>query len=208
MEEIGEGLWCWSAAHPDWTEEADWPQRVQAFAHRDEDGSLVLIDPLVEGGDWSALDDLAARHDGVRAVLVSVHWHQRDAAAAAERFGAELYAPSLAKPEPRESLRAATPLEDGTDAGGGIRALVVPEAEEALLWLAAARTLIAGDVLLARQGRLSVCPDSWLDDTGNGPAARRSLRRALGLPLEAVVVSHGDPALFEGREPLEAALRE
>ena len=208
MEELREGLWRWTAPHPDWTEDQDWPREVSAFAHLGEDGRLVLIDPIAENGGWGPVDALAEEHGGVRAVLVTVHWHHRDAAAAAARFGAELYAPTLAKPQPRESLRNASPLEDGTDAGGGIRALVIPEAEEALLWLGAARTLLAGDVLLAVDGRLRVCPDSWLDDPANAGAARDSLRRALDLPVAAVAVSHGEPPLFEGREALERALRE
>ena len=205
MEEIRDGLWRWTASHPDWTEDADWPEQVGAFAHLDTEGRLVLIDPLLDGGDWSALDALAEQHGGVRAVLVTVRWHHRDAGAAAERYGAALYAPEMGKE--REDLTAATRLDQDTDPGGGIRALVVPQAQEAVLWLEAAGTLVAGDVLLARDGRLSVCPDDWLDDPAHAEPTRESLRRALELPLEAVVVSHGEPPLFEGREPLEAALR-
>ena len=62
-------------------------------------------------------------------------------------------------------------------------------------------------MLMARDGRLSLCPPDWLDREDDFEAARESVSRALELPLEAVAVSHGEPPLFEGRAPLEEALR-
>jgi glyoxylase-like metal-dependent hydrolase (beta-lactamase superfamily II) len=206
MKEIRDGLWRWEAPHPDWTEDQDWAEQVGCFAYAPDGGGLLVVDPLVADGDWSALDALAEQNGGVSAVVVMVHWHERDAVAAAERYGAGLFASPLGKQ--REALSAATKLDEAATLPGGVRALLVPEAEEAILWLEGARTLLAGDVLLEREGRLAVCPDSWLDSPDNAGAVRASLRRALDLPVEAVAVSHGDPALFEGPEALEAALRE
>jgi metallo-beta-lactamase superfamily protein len=204
MDELREKLWGWTAPHPDWHPEADWPQQVNSFAHSTSSG-LFLVDPLVEANEWSAVDELAEA-GGVAAVAVTVGYHERDAAEAARRYNAPLFAPLLG--DERESLAGARRLRDGDRLPGAVQALVVEAGEEALLYLSGARTLVAGDLLLARDGRLSVCPASWLEREDDIGAVRDGLARALELPLEAVAVSHGEPALFEGRTALEDALRD
>jgi glyoxylase-like metal-dependent hydrolase (beta-lactamase superfamily II) len=206
VEKLRAGLWRWTAPHPDWTPSSDWEREVSSLAYAGE-GGLVLIDPLVPGGDWSALDSLSARAGGVVTVAVTVPYHERDAGAAAARYGAELFAPKASGPR-RESLAAGHPIADGDSLPGGIEAILVEQAEEALLYLTAARTLVGGDVLQARDGRLSLCPASWLDDESQLEEVRAVVARALQKPLEAVVVLHGEPPLFEGRAELELALRE
>jgi hypothetical protein len=62
---------------------------------------------------------------------------------------------------------------------------------------------VAGDVLLG--GPLRICPDSWVGKAGQG-AVREALRPALELPIERVLVSHGEPVLTGGRAALESAL--
>ena len=191
MEKLRDTLWRWTAPHPEWKPGSDWDQRVSCFAHAGGEG-LVLVDPLVEGGDWTALDELVEREGQVAAVMVTIHFHKRDSEEASRRYGAELFAPAA----------------DGSErVPPGVEAVVVPEAREALLYLSAARTLVAGDLLMARDGRLSLCPASWLDREQDFGSARDGAARALRLPLEAVAVSHGEPPLFEGRAPLEEALR-
>jgi glyoxylase-like metal-dependent hydrolase (beta-lactamase superfamily II) len=191
MEQLRDALWRWTAPHPDWTPVSDWDRRVSCFAHASGDG-LILIDPLVESGDWTALDNLVERQGDVAAVALTVHFHKRDSDEAARRYGAELFAPA-------SGARERIP--------GGVEPVVVPEAEEALLYLPGARTLVAGDLLLARDGRLSLCPASWLDREDDLESARKGAARALELPLDAIAVSHGEPPLFEGRAALEEALR-
>ena len=203
MEQIADTLWRWSAPHPDWQPEQDWAERVGCFAHASAEG-VVLIDPLVEGGDWGPLDELADAHGGVAAVIVTVRWHARDAALAAKRYGTPLYAPRLGKPQ--ESLADALPIEGDGTLPGGLKALLVPKAAEALLYLPTARILVAGDVLVAGDGRLGLCPASWLEREEDLDEVRTDVRGALALPFEAVAVSHGEPPLFD-RAALEAALR-
>ena len=204
LEELRPGLWTWTARHPDWAPDQDWPQRVNCFGHATA-GGLLLIDPLVDGGDWGAIDALAERVGGVSAVAVTVGFHERQAGAAARRYGAELFAPPSGTP--RESLAGARTVSDGERLAGGVQAVHAPIAEEALLYLSEARTLVAGDTLLAREGRLSLCPASWLDDPEDLGLLRGQLAPALELPLDAIAVSHGEPPLLEGRAALEQALR-
>ena len=204
MNELRDGLWEWTGPHPAWKPGADWEQQVRSFAYAGREG-LVLIDPLVRDSDWQRLDELAEQHGGVAAVAVTVHWHERDAAEAARRYGAELFAPALG--DRPESLAGAREISHGDGLPGGIEAVVVEPAEEALLYLPEARTLVSGDTLLAREGRLSLCPASWLEREEDLEPTRAGVARALELPLEAVAVSHGEPALFEGRAALEQALR-
>lgn len=200
MQELRPKLWSWSAEHPDWEPSQDWPKEVRSFAY-DTGRGLLLIDPLID--DWRDVDALAEKAGGVAAVAVTVGFHQRQAAEAAERYGAELFAPPPRKPRPE--LAGATRIDDGDELPGGVQAIAIERAEEALLYLPDARTLVAGDTLLERDGTLSLCPASWLDDPGDLEAVREDVARALELPLEAVAVSHGGPPLF-GRADLERAL--
>ena len=148
---------------------------------------MVLIDPLAS--DWSELDALVSRCDLPVAALVTVHWHERSTAVVKERYGAEVSA------HPFGSLPK------------GVAAHELPSAEESALWLEPLRALVVGDVLLGDgNDSVRVCPDSWLD-TPQAPALlRESLRPFLDLPIEAVVVSHGEPALRDARAALEKAL--
>ena len=198
MELLREGLWHWSAAHPAWTPADDWPRDVRCFAHLSRDG-LLLVDPLLEDRDWGPVDRLAEAHGAPVAVLVTVRWHARDAGAAARRYGAELYAPRLGKEQ--ESLADARPIEEGAPLPGGLEAIVVPKAAEALLYLPDARTLVAGDVLLARDGQLSPLPRLVARERGGSraragrraPRSRAAARGRRGLPRRAGAVRPGRP---------------
>ena len=78
VDELGSGVWWWTASHPDWTPEdleggAGWEQVVSSFALA-AGGDLVLFDPLVD--DWDALDRLVAVH-GPPAIMITILWHVR-----------------------------------------------------------------------------------------------------------------------------------
>ena len=80
-----------------------------------------------------------------------------------------------------------------------------------MFWLPAAATLVPGDRLIgARGGRLALCPESWL---GAVHVDRRGLAEllrplVLELPIERVLVSHGEPVLRDGRAALVRAIAE
>jgi hypothetical protein len=61
-------------------------------------------------------------------------------------------------------------------------------------------------VLLGADAGIAVCPDSWLDERSSPQSIRAALRPLLDLPLDRILVSHGEPVLSEGRAALERAL--
>jgi hypothetical protein len=79
-----------------------------------------------------------------------------------------------------------------------------------MVWLPGARALVPGDRLLGDEhGGLRLCPPGWLRYLSPGLSQaelREALRPLLDLPVELVLVSHGEPVLGDGRAALERAL--
>jgi hypothetical protein len=79
-----------------------------------------------------------------------------------------------------------------------------------MFWLAEHRALVPGDrVIGADDGGLRLCPESWLRYLPSGLSSAElatRLRPLLELPIESVLVSHGEPVIGRGREALERAL--
>jgi len=188
VQQLRDGLWRWTARHPEWEagaepeSPADWPPDVGCVAYGAQD-AVVLIDPLVVGS-WEPLDELVAGRPV--AVLTTIGWHRRSSADAIERY------------------RATTELPPG------VERIALPEAGETIFWLPAVRALVPGDRLLgSRGGGLRLCPESWLRYLQSGidlDRLRMLLRPLLDLPVELVLVSHGEPVLADGREALARAL--
>ena len=84
------------------------------------------------------------------------------------------------------------------------------QAGEVAFWLRDQRALVPGDRLLgAPGGGLRLCPQSWLSYLDSGMTVERLaeiLRPLLELPIERVLVSHGEPVLEGGRDALAEAI--
>jgi hypothetical protein len=201
--EIAPGLLRWTAPHPDWRPDAapgsadDWQRDVGSVLYEASDtaasDTVVLIDPLLPSDDRSGflawLDDRVAGRPV--SILTTIRWHRRDRDELAERYAANTsrawnFVPPGVK---REPLR-----------GAG----------ETMYWLEGAATLVPGDRLLgAPGGGLRVCPQSWLSQVHvNRPGLVELLRALVDLPIERVLVSHGEPVLHDGRAALVHALGE
>jgi hypothetical protein len=184
-----DGLWRWTAKHPAWRPDAepdsadDWPEDVGCVAYRAE-RALVLIDPLVP--EEGFLDELVEEHDLPVSILQTIGWHSRSVEALERRYADRL---------------AAGP-------GPGVDPMPIAGAGETMVWLPALRALVPGDRLIGDgRGGLRMCPDSWmaslkLDQAGLAEA----LRPLLDLPVEAVIVSHGEPVLRDGRRLIARAI--
>ena len=199
LVELAPGLHRWTARHPDADPEpdpgspADWGPDVGCVAFEAPD-ALVLVDPLVPDDRpdlRDALDALVQRHGRRVAILTTLQFHRRSREELAARYGAT-------------TSRARRTLP------GSVEALQIKGAGETMVWLAEPRALIPGDRLLgADGGGLRLCPDSWLRYLPSGmraPGLREALRPLLDLPVEMVLVSHGDPVLRGGRAEIARAL--
>ena len=191
--EIAPGLQRWTAWHGEWHED------VGSVAVATGDG-LVLIDPLAPPPELAEPEH----------VLVTVYWHGRAAAVAG---GPRVWAPARsAGPLRKREIEVTDAFREGDDLPGGIQAIQTPRAAEVVYWLPDQGALVVGDVLLgagakpnATTERLRLCPERWLG-TGTHDDLREALTPLLALPIESVLVSHGEPVVTDGKRALAAAL--
>lgn len=196
-EELRPGLWRWTAHHE------EWKKKVAAIAVASAD-ELVLIDPLLIGDQWDALEE--GLDDRQLHVLLTIHWHTRSAKEVAARFpAAHIWAHS----RNRAAVARRAPVTDIFRLGDPLPAdLVAIEARprsEVLFWEPRSKALIVGDALLGdgeKGSGLDTCPAWWLPQSTDLQDLRKALKPALDLPIELVLPSHGAPVLKGAKEEL------
>jgi hypothetical protein len=136
---LGEGLWYWTAPHPDWKPKSGgkggWEQTVGCVYYEAPD-AVVLFDPLAPPDGtadaaefWSALDRDVERAKRPVAVLLTNHYHQRSSAKVVERYpgtlvhGSKHLAGKTVRPVDRT-------FDDGDVLPGGVKARGVRGMEE------------------------------------------------------------------------------
>ena len=185
MVEVAPGLWRWTARHPEWPAGGepesvdDWDPEVGCVLAEVGDVPVVVDPLLVEDEQWAWLEErLAGRRP---AVLQTIRWHGRSVEAVLEHFG---------------GTRQPPPGVEGFDLEGAL---------ETVFWLPEHAALVPGDRLLTDAAHgLRMCPQSWLELPVD--ELRERLRPLLALPVERILVSHGEPVLTGAREALAAAL--
>jgi glyoxylase-like metal-dependent hydrolase (beta-lactamase superfamily II) len=187
VQELATGLWRWTGRHPAWTPAEGgpdgWDQEVGSYYYEGPD-SIVLFDPLVPMEDrdrfFEALDRDVARVARPVRVLLTVEDHRRSSAELAERYGGRV-----------------------GEVPAGVE--VALEAwEERAYWIPEHAALVFGDLVLARDGGLEL-PRTWIGDE-RYDEVREGLRPLLELPVERMLVTHGEPVLEGGRDALARAL--
>jgi glyoxylase-like metal-dependent hydrolase (beta-lactamase superfamily II) len=198
MDELAPGLSTWTAPHPDWTPDQGGPEgwerdvRSCAFLRGDQ---LVLLDPLEPP---PAVDELARGRDV--SVILTCAWHRRSAGELIERLGATVYVPGAGV----DALELpAQPYGVGDELPAGVLAAAAYYDEEVVLWLPGPRALFAGDAFAAPPLRFQ---RAWLPPGVALEDALPRLRPLLDLPVEIVVVGHGEPVREGTREALERSL--
>jgi len=193
LEPIAPGLRRWAAWHPDWRQE------VGSVALDTPDG-LVLIDPI----------DPPPEVRSPQHVLLTVFWHARSGG----ELGAEhvwAHARGVRKLKNR-GVVVTDPFEADPELPGGIKAFLTAREGEVVYWLPQQKALVIGDVLLGAGAKphatsepLRLAPESWLEGATVKQLVR-SLLPLLDLPVERILVSHGDPVLQGGKDALRALI--
>src|SRR5712691_10440432 len=92
--QVSDALTFWSAPHPAWRPNPEWPEDV-GFATWLAPDSFVLIDPLVrddlDAAAWQPFDRAVSDSGRPAAVLLTAPWHERSARAVAARYGAGVW---------------------------------------------------------------------------------------------------------------------
>jgi hypothetical protein len=187
---VAEGLWRWTAEHPNWE---NWPDherepREVGCVYYEADDATVLIDPLVPAGGeddfFRHLDTDVERRDLPVVILLTADWHRRSSAELAARYGARI---GGAPPEGVEEIAIA---------GAGERQVAYFIRPHAALVVC---EVFAVDI----DGELRACQSPALERPDELEA---SLRRIMELPIERLLVSHGEPVLVDAKARMVEAL--
>jgi hypothetical protein len=226
---IADGLWRWSAPHPEWTPEKDrpggWGRMVGSIYYEPiaiPGAPVVLIDPIEPPAGtaeadrfWTALERDLERARRPVVILLGNVYHRRHAPEFRERIAARHACSIRAHPDGLGRLGIAGLEGFGAPASQGSVEACPMEAldlDETAFFIRPHRTLVFADAVLgAAGGRLAVAPESW---AAKGEAAvtryrerfRADLKRLLELDPRTVLPSHGEPVLSGGRETLAAAI--
>jgi hypothetical protein len=187
---IAEGLWRWSAEHPNWE---SWPghereARQVGSVYYEADDATVLVDPLVpareEDDFFRHLDADVDRRGLPVVILLTADWHRRSADELAARYDAH---GGGALPEGVEEVAI-----DGAD-----------ERQVAYFIRPHAALVVAEIFAVDVDGSLNVASSPALVRPDELEA---SLDRIMELPIERLLVSHGDPILEGAKARMAEAL--
>jgi hypothetical protein len=190
VRQLGNGLWRWTAPHPNAAGWPDWgpavPPEVGCVYYEAPD-AVVLIDPLLPAGEeekfLAYLDRDVDRRGLPVSILLTAAWHERSARVLRERYSAGGRVPDTVEVYP----------VDGA-----------PE-EQLAYFIRPHRALVVAEIFVGDgRGGLALVPSPALADRA---ALDRSLRTIADLPVELVLVSHGEPVLRGGRRAIESAMQ-
>jgi hypothetical protein len=212
MKELADGLWRWTARHPEW-HPGEFGAEVACFAISAGDTTL-LIDPLLPPDPSSVLaviDETLAQR---LAILITIPYHVRNAEALWQRYRnhAETtihgHAAAAKRLEDREAFHE---IEPGVPLPGGVTAHTIgkPRRYEMPLHLPSHHALVFGDAVAEADRRLVV----WSSDKIDAKVERfyrerfnPTLEPLLELDFDRVLVTHGRPLLGGGKRALRKAL--
>jgi hypothetical protein len=213
-EQLADGLWRWTARHPEW-HPGEWGSQVASFALR-ADGETVLIDPLLPAEEPDPVLDLIERELGERlAILITIPYHVRSSEQIRERFRGRVETTIWGHPACRKRLSEDAgfrTFEPGDELPARVSAHRIgkPRRHETPLHLPSHRALVFGDAVAEVDGELRVWSDRRVDADVSAFYRDRfnpTLEPLLELDFDSVLVTHGQPILADGRERLRAALR-
>jgi hypothetical protein len=193
--EIAPGLWRWTARHPGsskWPVDAldgrPWPKEVGCVYYEAPD-PVCLIDPLVPPGEeaefFRHLNADVERVGVPVKIVLTAPWHRRSADELAVRYG---------------TLVDARPLPKG------VEEIPVRGADERQVayFIRPHRALVVAEIFAVdRSGTLGVYRSPGVTRSDELEA---SLGELTALPVERLLVSHGEPVLEHARERMADAV--
>jgi glyoxylase-like metal-dependent hydrolase (beta-lactamase superfamily II) len=184
-------LTSWFSPHPAWEPGEDWPEEVPVVKYETDD-EVVLIDPfLPPSADFDP-------HEKPVRVLLTQPAHYRGTADFVERYGASVWGPPKAEWRKRPNPTTTSDLPRGVEA-----IELDGEPQQVVFFIRDHETLVTGDVLSGTGGRLRVFVDE-ADPTRLLPA----LAGLTELPIEQVIIPHGDAVTRDGAARIRAAVDE
>jgi hypothetical protein len=189
VKRLADGLWRWTAPHPN---AANWPDfgppvppEVGCVYYEAPD-AVVLLDPLLPAGEeerfFAYLDRDVERLGLPVSILLTAVWHERSASILRERYRASDRIPDSLERYPIEGA---------------------PE-EQLAYFIRPHRALVVAEIFVGDgHGGLALSPSPALEDRAG---LDRSLQAIAELPVELVLVSHGEPVFEKGRRAIELAL--
>ena len=208
MEKLTEGLWRWTARHPEW-HPGEFGAEVACFAAKAGD-TLLLIDPLLPPDPAPVLGVLDGVAGNRVAILITIPYHVRSSEELWKRYrgdaettihGHRACAKRLTDKSGFEGIEPGAPLPAGVTA----HTIGKPRRYEMPLHLPSHDALVFGDAVAEWEGRLRV----WAADKVDAKVERfyrdrfnPTLEPLLDLNAENVLVTHGLPVMGGGTEAL------
>jgi hypothetical protein len=211
-EELGDGLWRWTARHPEW-HPGEFGREVACFALRAGDDT-ILIDPLLPpepGAVQDVVDDILGER---LTILITIPYHVRSSEQIWNRYRERVETTirghrACAKRLDDESGFRRLEPGDSLPAGVSAHAIGKPRRFETPLYLPSQRALAFGDAVAEVDGALRIWSGKRVDRDVTRFYRERfnpTLEPLLELDFDRVLVTHGQPVLEGGRARLRAAL--
>jgi hypothetical protein len=213
MEKLSDGLWRWTARHPEW-HPGQFGAEVACFAARAGDTTL-LIDPLLPPEPQAVLDVVDAQVGDRLAILITIPYHVRSSEELWRRYRKDAETTIHGHPACAKRLEDKSgfhPIDTDAELPGGVTAHPIgkPRRYETPLHLPSHKALVFGDAVAEWEGRLRV----WAADKVDAKVERfyrerfnPTLQPLLDLDFDAVLPTHGEPVLDGGKQKLRQALR-
>jgi hypothetical protein len=181
----------WFSPHPAWRPGEDWPEEVPVVRYETDD-VVALIDPfLPPDGEFDP-------HRKPVRVLLTQGAHYRGTSDFIERFDATVWAP------PRAAWRKIPKPSTADELPVGVEVIELDgEPQQVLFFIPEHATLVSGDVLSGTGGRLHI----FVDEADREPLLA-SLDALGELPIERVIIPHGELILADGAARIRTAVAE
>jgi hypothetical protein len=212
MEKLRDGLWRWTARHPEW-HPGDFGAEVASFVAQAGDTTL-LVDPLLPPEPEQVLSTIEGTLGRRLAILITIPYHVRSAEELWRRFRKDADTTIHGHPAAAKRLgdrSAFSEVEPGVPLPAGVTAHRIgkPRRYEMPLHLPSHEALVFGDAVAEAEGRLVV----WATDKVDAKVERfyrerfnPTLEPLLELDFDSVLPTHGRPVMTAGKRALRAAL--